>query len=185
MADFDYRDDMDYEKRSQFRSQMPHRLVFRLCYKKTESLRAKKHLYDLVPFMEINTGEKTLTRLQPGHKRWYQDSFEDFERNFTFSDFQNAQFTPDQLQDIYPWKQKFDQMYKMFRPGFPEDIHFDEEQMFMDFAVEISSDDACKLLGRTWKEKETPKSKEQDKIDQLEGQVAELTNLLKQLLDNK
>lgn len=185
MAEFDYKDDMDYEKRSQFRSQMPHRLVFRLCYNKTGSLKAKKHLYDLVPFMEINTGELTLTRLKPGHKIYYQDSYEDFERNFSFSDFQNKQYEPSELSDLYPWKEKFNQMYRMFRPGFPDDIQFDEEQLIYDFAVEISPDDTCKLLGRVWKDKEKQKTPEQQKIETLEQQVSELTGLLKQLLDNK
>lgn len=183
MADFDYRDDMDYEKRNQFRSQMPHRLVFRLCYDKSGSIKAQQHLYSLIPFMEINNGENTLTRLKPGHKRFYQDSFEDFERNFTFSDFQTKQYTPEELQDIYPWREKYNQMYRMFRPGFPEDITMEEETMFMDFAVEISPDDTCKLLGKVWKNKEVPKSKEQTRIEQLENQVQELVNLVGELLN--
>ena len=186
MADvFDYNDSMDYEKRDQFRSQMPHRLVFRLCYDKTGSIRVKQHLYSLIPFLEINNGENTLTRLKPGHKRFYEDSYSDFERNFSFSDFQNAQFTPDQLQNIYPWREKYNQMYRMFRPGFPDDITMEEETMYMDFAVEISPDDVCSLLGKTWKERETKQTADQKKIEALEGQVAELAGLLKQLLDNK
>lgn len=186
MADIvDYQDDQDIEKRDQYRPQMPHRLVFRLCYDKTGSLKKKEHLYSLVPYMEINTGEKTLSRLSGIHRKWYPDSFEDFERNFTFADFQDKQYTPDQLMNIYPWKEKYNQMYKAFRPGFPNDIQFDEEQLIYDFAVEISPDDVCTLLGKIWKEKVTPKTKEQDRIETLEQQVTELTALLKQLLDNR
>lgn len=185
MADFEFKDDQDIEKRDQFRPQMPHRLVFRLCYNKTLSLQKKEHLYELIPFMEINTGEKALSRLSPHHKKWYPDSFDDFERNFKFSDFSNVFYNVEQLANIYPWKEKYNQMFRTYRPGFPEDIQFDEEQLIYDFACEISPDDVCNLLGRTWKEKVSPKQQENAKIEQLENQVAELTSLLKQLLDNK
>lgn len=187
MADaFDYSEDIDYEKREKLYGKLPTRLIYALSYQKSMSLKKGVHIYSLCPFIEINDGRsKSNIKLSQYYKRFYKNIFEDFERNFSFSDFQNAFFTIDQLQDIQPWKQKFDRLCSLYRPGFPDDITMEEETMFMDFAVEISPDDACKLLGKVWKEKETPKSKEQGRIEQLEGQVAELTNLLKQLLDNK
>lgn len=187
MADnnFDYSNDQDIEKRDQYRPQLPHRIVYRLCYDRSRSLNSQKHTYQLIPFMEINTGEKTLSRLSPMHKKWYGDVMKDFERNFTFTELKDAFFTEETLQNIYPWKEKYNQMYRAFRKGFPEDIQFDEEQLIYDFAVEISSDDACSLLGRVWKEEVVQKTKEQDKIEVLEGQVSDLVKLVTELLNKK
>ena len=181
--DFDNIDKYTYENRDQQRYGLPHRIIFRIYYDQVESMRQQRHLYHLLPMIEINNGEVSSQPLKPYHRQFYRQAMEEFNKQFRGVDWTRL-FTPEELSVVSSFKDKLEERDRGIRPGFPEDITFAEEQMIYNIIMNVSKTDVLKLLGIE-EVKVDNRSEKDKKIDALESQVGELTALIKQLLDKK
>lgn len=179
--DFSDFDKYTYENRDQQRYGLPHRIIFRIYYDQVESMKQQRHLYHLLPMMEINNGELSTQPLKPYHRQFYRQAMEEFNRQFKDADF-NRLFTAEELSSISSFKDTLVERDRGIRPGFPEDITFAEEQMIYNVIMNVSKTDVLKLFGIEEIKPETVKMTKYQEIDTLKDQVSQLTDLVKQLL---
>lgn len=183
--DFEDFDRYTYENRDQQRYSLPHRIIFRLYYDPVESLNQQKHLYHLIPMMEINNGEVSTQPLKPYHRQFYRKAMDEFSKQFNGVNF-NRLFTVDELSIISAFKDTLSERDRGIRPGFPEDITFAEEQMIYNIIMNVSKTDVLKLFGiEELKPELSATEKKDQEIASLQSQVSQLTELVKQLLDKK
>lgn len=182
--DFSDFDKYTYENRDQQRYGLPHRIIFRIYYDQVESMKQQRHLYHLLPMMEINNGELSTQPLKPYHRQFYRQAMEEFNKQFKDADF-NRLFTVEELSSISSFKDTLAERDRGIRPGFPEDITFAEEQMIYNIIMNVSKTDVLKLFGIEEIKPETVKTAKDQEIDTLKDQVSQLTDLVKQLLSKK
>ena len=182
--DFSDFDKYTYENRDQQRYGLPHRIIFRIYYDQVESMKQQRHLYHLLPMMEINNGELSTQPLKPYHRQFYRQAMEEFNKQFKDADF-NRLFTVEDLSIISSFKDTLAERDRGIRPGFPEDITFAEEQMIYNIIMNVSKTDVLKLFGIEEIKPETVKTTKDQEIDTLKDQVSQLTDLVKQLLSKK
>lgn len=174
-----------YENRDQQRYGLPHRIIFRIYYDPVESLRRREHLYHLIPMLEINNGEINTQPLKPFHRQFYRKTIEEHNRQFGSVNFDRL-FTVDELSSISAFKDTLDERDKGIRPGFPEDITFEEEQMIYNIIMNVSKTDVIRLFNLEEVKPELSSAEKKDQeIASLQSQVSQLTDLVKQLLDKK
>lgn len=103
--DFDNIDKYTFENRDQQRYGLPHRIIFRVYYDQVESMRQQRHLYHLLPMMEINNGEVSSQPLKPYHRQFYRQAMEEFNKQFKGVDWTRL-FTPEELSAVSSFKDK-------------------------------------------------------------------------------
>lgn len=183
--DFDNFEKYTFENRDQQRYGLPHRIIFRIYYDPVESMKQQKHLYHLIPMMEINNGEINTQPLKPFHRQFYRKAIEEHNRQFGKVDF-NRLFTVEELSNISAFKDTLDERDRGIRPGFPEDITFEEEQMIYNIIMNVSKTDVIRLFGlEEVKPELTATEKKDQEIASLQSQVSQLTELVSKLLDSK
>lgn len=183
--DFDNFEKYTFENRDQQRYGLPHRIIFRIYYDPVESMKQQKHLYHLIPMMEINNGEINTQPLKPFHRQFYRKAIEEHNRQFGKVDF-NRLFTVEELSNISAFKDTLDERDRGIRPGFPEDITFEEEQMIYNIIMNVSKTDVIRLFGlEEVKPELTATEKKDQEIATLQDQVSQLTDLVQKLLNSK
>ena len=183
--DYDEWEKYTFENRDQQRYSLPHRIIFRIYYDPVESMKQQKHLYHLIPMMEINNGELNTQPLKPFHRQFYRKTIEEHNRQFGKVDF-NRLFTVEELSHISAFKDTLDERDKGIRPGFPEDITSEEEQLIYNIIMNVSKPDVIRLFNLEEVKPELSSAEKKDQeIASLQNQVSQLTELVKQLLDKK
>lgn len=174
---FEYSQNIDVANRASETAKLPARLNFTIEYDYGDSNKLQKHVYQVRPFMYVNTGEQTKVPLNKYNFKQYSAQLTNFSKVFTLKDF-DRYWEIEELPESFREKLEnhMDEIKQMYRV--PNDLTFQEEELLYVISMDISWNKVLQLFGR-----EMPVEKNSnDEIEELKKQNVELLAMCKELI---
>lgn len=178
MAEFEYSQNIDINNRATETAKLPARLNFSIEYDFADSNELQKHVYQIRPFIYVNTGEQVKVPLNKYNLKQYPHQLVNFNKVFKIQDF-DKYWTIDELPASFQERleEHMDEIRQMYQV--PNDLTFAEEELLYVISVDITWNRVLQLFG-----KEMPvESSGNEELEEMKKQNLELMKNNQELMD--